>query len=274
MPRHIFLVLLLGLLASTLSACGAKQYPEPAETIAEPAELLAHIDQRSEAIHAARVRAVMEYFGGQGRVRVRQVLLVQQPGNLRLETLSPFDSTLALVVTNEDELTYYDLANELVYTGRPNAENLSKLIPLWLEPQDIVDVVLGGVPLGRVDEELTHWKVAWDRKRNAWRLFGRSTSGGQLELWVRNGTWSLAGAREVDRRGNLNWEIRTSEFRRVGDGENTTEVPSRIRFLMPSDALDVSLTVNEYELNPELDELLFEVFTPDVDIIQLDAPIF
>lgn len=271
MIKHLLSLVMIALVATALSACGAKQYPEPEDPVRDAETLLANIEQRGAEIQRARVRAVMEYFGAEGRVRVRQTLLVQQPGGLRLETMSPFDSTLALVVSNADELTYYDLANEKVYSGRPTAENLAKLIPLWLAPADIVDVVLGGVPLRRVDHELTSWKLTWDSKRNAWKLFGRGLTGGQLELFVRHGTWSLAGAREVDREGKLQWEIRTADFRTVGDGEVQTEVPSRIRFLMPSESLDVSLNVSEYELNPELDEMLFEVFTPDLEIIPLDG---
>lgn len=268
--KHIVSVFFLFALLTGLSACGARQYPEPADGIASSEELLAHLEQRAETVHSARTRAVMEYFGGSGRVRVRQVLVVSEPHFLRLETMSPFDTTLALVVANDDELTFYDLGEDQVYVGRPTAANLSKLIPLWLAPSDIVDVVLGGVPMGMVDRELTHWKVAWDGGKNAWRLFGRSLTGGYLEFLVRHDTWSLAGARELDRRGNVQWEIRAAEFRRVGDGESSAEVPSRIRFLMPSADLDVSLSVQEYELNPELDLIMFEIFTPEHDLIPLD----
>lgn len=266
-PLSFLLVLVL---AAALSACAARQHPEPADPVADADTLLAHIAERAERVQSARVRAVMEYFGGDGRVRVRQLVVVREPGDLRLETMSPFDATLALVVTNEDDLTYYDLGNDLVYVGRPNAENLAKLIPLWLEPADIVDVVLGGVPLGSADHARSSWKLTWDGRANAWRLFGRARDGGSLELFVRHGTWSFAGARETTPSGDVKWEIRTADFLSVDDGETTTEVPTRVRFLMASESLDVSLAISEYELNPELDDLLFEVFTPDHDIIRLD----
>lgn len=266
-PLSCFCVLLF---AVAMSACAARQHPEPADPVADAETLLGHIDERAQRIQSARVRAVMEYFGGDGRVRVRQLVVVQEPGDLRLETMSPFDATLALVVTNEDDLTYYDLGNDLVYVGAPTAENLAKLIPLWLEPADIVDVVLGGVPLGSADHERSRWKVAWDGRANAWRLFGRAREGGNLELLVRHGTWSFAGARETNETGDLKWEIRTADFTTVEDGETSTEVPMRVRFLMESEGLDVSLAISEYELNPELDDLLFEIFTPDHDLIQLD----
>lgn len=268
--RHLLLLSVV-FFFGTMVGCAAKQTPPPSDPVADAATLFALVQERSEHVQSARARAVMEYFGKGGRVRVRQAVLVQQPGDLRIETLSPFDSTLSVVVANEDEMTFYDLQNEVAYTGRPTAENLAKLVPIHMAPSDIVSVLLGGAPLARIDPDRQHWKMAWDGRANAWRMFVRSSTGGQLELLFRHATWTLAGARENDKKGGLVWEVRTADFRMISDGETQTEVPTRVRFLMPSENVDVSLTVSDYELNPELDELLFELFTPDVELFQLDA---
>lgn len=258
-------------LVSTLVGCAAKQAPMPSDPVPDADTLFALVQERSEQVQSARARAVMEYFGKGGRVRVRQAVVVQKPGNLRIETLSPFDSTLSVVVANEDEMTFYDLQNEVAYTGRPTGENLAKLVPIWMEPSDIVNVLLGGAPLARIDPDRQYWKMAWDGRANAWRMFVRSDFGGQLELLFRHGTWTLAGARETDKKGTLIWEVRTADFRLVSDGERQSEVPTRVRFLMPRENVDVSLNVSDYQMNPELDELLFELFTPDVELFQLDG---
>jgi len=256
-----------------LNACGAKQYPVPDEPVQDARALMAHVQERDQSIDAARARAVMEYFGSEGRVRVRQALLVSRPGNFRLETLSPMDSTLSVVVTNDEELTYYDLAGERAYTGAPSAENLAKLIPIWLSPQQVVQVVLGSVPWALVDVPASDWKMAWDGKKDAWRLEAE-VNGGRMEFWVRHDSWVLAGARAKNEDNRVIWEIRTKDFERVSDGTHSTELPTRIRFVMKDENLDVSLTVKEYQMNPDLPDHLFELVLPDVEQISLDAPEF
>lgn len=242
--------------------------------MADSETLIRHAESRDGVVDAARARAVMEYFGSDGRVRVRQALLVRRPGNFRLETLSPMDSTLAVVVTNDEELTYYDLAGERAYTGAPTASNLARLIPLWLSPEQIVRVVLGSVPFEMAQVTPDAWDLEWDGQKNAWKLDAQTPDGGEMTFWVRHDSWVLAGARAKNNDGRTLWEIRTRDFTRVSDGEAETELPTRIRFVMKDENLDVSLTVQDYEMNPELPEHLFELFLPDVEQISLDEPEF
>jgi len=270
--RSIYLLLVLIAAALCLPACGAKQHPMPEEGMADSQTLIRHATSRDEVLDAARAQAVMEYFGSDGRVRVRQALLVRRPGNFRLETLSPMDSTLSVVVTNDEELTYYDLAAERAYTGAPSASNLAKLIPLWLSPEQIVRVVLGSVPFEMAQVEPDAWDLEWDGNKNAWLLEAETPDGGKMAFWVRHDSWVLAGARAKNNDGRTLWEIRTRDFTRVSDGEEETELPTRIRFVMKDQNVDVSLTVKEYEMNPDLPEHLFELFLPDVEEISLDEP--
>lgn len=260
--------------AMIFNACGAKQYPMPDAAVPDAPTLIDHVHARDETVDSARARAVMEYFGSDGRVRVRQALLVSRPGNFRLETLSPMDSTLAVVVTNDEDLTYYDLAGERAYTGAPTAQNLARLIPLWLSPAQIVRVVLGSVPFDIVDVQPSDWDLTWDGQKNAWRLEAALPDGGLMEFWVRHDSWVLAGARAKNEDNRVVWEIRTKDFERVSDGTHATELPTRIRFVMKDENLDASLTVKEYQMNPDLPEHLFELFLPDVEQISLDSPEF
>ena len=268
--RNILFSILFLSLTFFASACASRQVPEPADPVGSYEELLARMEERSSSIQGARARAVMEYFGREGRVRVRQVLLVQKPHNLRLETLSPFDTTLSVVVSNFRELMLYDLNADQAWAGASTADNLAELIPLRFSPADIVSVLLGNAPMARMREERGIWKIGWDGRRGAWRMFVPGQDGTQLEIFVRHGSWVVAGARELSRRGDVNWEVRTADFVEVQAGDFVTEVPTRVRFLMNEERLDVSLTVSEYELNPELDPALFELDLEGVEVCRLD----
>lgn len=273
MRLRLFSVAILAYFAWSTAACGARQTPMPADVVDSHEELLAHMAARSEEVHSARASAVMDYFGRAGRVRVRQAIVVHRPDRLRLETLSPFDSTLSVVTANQRELAFYDLSNETLQTGAPTADNLARLIPLRFTPGDIVSVLLGSPPLDRMNDEFGIWKLSWDSRRGAWKMYVPAADGHQLEIYVRHGSWVLAGAREVARNGEVLWEVRTADFIRVQSEGVEMEVPTRIRFLMKRENLDVSLTVSNYTLNPELEDWLFELDLPELTPIPMDAPL-
>lgn len=270
MRSKFFYLLIIFALAWGAASCGARQIPEPADPITSHEELLAKMEERSEGIRSARARAVMEYFGRTGRVRVRQALVIERPHNLRLETLSPFDTTLSIVVGNFRAITLYDLNTDEVYSGAPTADNLARLIPLRFTPSDIVSVLLGSPPLDRMREERGIWKVGWDTRRGAWRMFVPALDGSQLEIFVRHGSWTISGARELDRQGKVLWEVRTASFQDVVSEGASTEIPTQIRFLMNEEGLDVSLTVSDYELNPEIEPWLFELDLEGLEVQSLD----
>lgn len=259
------------LLLSFVSACGGTRTPPPDDALTEPTELYNAMLARLEGVQSARIRAVMEYFGDNGRVRVRQAVLAQQPDRLRIETLSPFDSTLSVVLANEEQLVLYDLEAAKFYVGAPTATNLSRLLPLWLTPQDVVRVLLGGPPLDMMNPDTATWELQWDRRRAAYRLSMPAFAGGTLELFVKHETWTLSGARETNAAGNTVWEIRTADFRRVESEGVQSTLPERIRFLMDRDNIDVSLNVSNYDLNAVLPPQLFTLQPPPgVEVIDLD----
>lgn len=269
--RLLYLILLIALSWGAAS-CAGRQFPEPADAITSHTELLAHMENRSKDVRSARARAVMEYFSRTERVRVRQALVIERPHNLRLETLSPFDTTLSVVVANFRDITLYDLNADAAWVGAPTADNLAALIPLRFTPSDIVSVLLGSPPLDRMNAERGVWKVGWDARRGSWRMFVPAGDGSQLEIFVRHGSWVVSGARELDRHGKVQWEVRTADFKTVSDGTLETEIPTRVRFLMNREGLDVSLTVSDYELNPEVMPEVFELDLEGVPITTLDAP--
>lgn len=269
--RWCLLVLFL-FYVQVVTACGAKQIPEPDDRVAGADALLAHVDERTADVHAARARAVMEYYGDEGRVRIRQALVVREPGDVRLETLSPFQSTLSVLITNADTLLYVDLSDERQYLGVPSAENLNKLIPLWLSPSDIVRVVLGGLPLQMVGVDRDAWQLEWDGHKGAWKLSATDIDGTHITFWLRHQSWVLAGAEAKDVRGDVIWEIRTRDYQAIAHDALETEYPERIRFLMPSENIDVSLHIQEYTLNPQVGDALFTLDLPDFDTVNLDGP--
>ena len=268
-PATLALILLL---TATLAACAGRRTPPPDDALEQPEQLFEAMIARLDAVQAVRARAVMEYYGAGGRVRVRQTVLAAQPNLLRIDTLSPFDSTLSVVFANDRELVLYDLPNEAWYTGAPTATNLARLIPVWLSPQDVVSVLLGGPPLDRIVPDASRWTLDWDRRRGAYRFTAPTRGGDTLVLFVTHGAWTVVGAQELDAAERVRWEIRSADFSTVHAGDVATTVPGILRFLMKSENIDVSLNVSSYELNPTLGPTLFQLpVPPGVRVFPLDA---
>ncbi len=253
---------LLILLAGALFACGGRQHRAPDDALTDAGDLYDAMNTRLDALSGTRIRAVMEYYESGRRVRVRQAVLAQQPADLRIETISPFDSTLAVVVVNHDSLALYDLQNSVFYSGAPTAQNLSRFIPVWMSPGDIVSVLLGGAPADSIVSDRSRWELEWDRRANAYRLTLPTLHGGHMDLYVQHGSWSLTGAKEYDPDGDLVFELRAGSFERVSTEGGDVTVPHRLRFLMAGENLDVSLDVDRYDANPELPATIFALQPP------------
>ena len=73
----------------------------------------------------------------------------------------------------------------------------------------------------------------------------------------------MSGAKQVDEDGEVIFELRTGDFTTVAAGESQTEMPQRLRFLMETEDIDISLDVTRLELNPSLPDALFALPVPN-----------
>lgn len=257
---RVFGVLLL--CALVLGACNRRTAP-PADEVTDSAELYDAMLARLDSVESARIIATLEYFGDDGRVRLKQAVLVRKPTSLRVETLSPFDSTLSVLASNGVRLKYFDLQNERFFEGQASADNFSKLLSIYVSPRDLVRVMLGGPPLDNVVGNPDDWTLEWNSRRGAYSLQIPLEDDGTLELFVQHRAWTVSGAIARDATGDVVYEIRSGNFESVEHGEATMLVPRRIQFLMPERGIDASLDVERYDLNADLADELFELTAPE-----------
>jgi hypothetical protein len=247
-------------LAVLVAACGGRQISEPTDALEIPHEVLEATLERLFPIADGRIRAWLEIYGGRGRARVRQAVLYSFPDRVRIETISPFDTSLNVLVIRDGLLDFYDLQSQQYFRGAATPANLTSLAPIPLTPEDIVRVLAGGPPLDRVDPDPSTYALEWDRRIGAYVLTLPLLDGGSLDLHVRHGDWALAGARESAADGTLLYEVRCGDFRTVGTEEIT--MPHRIRVRVPAERVDLELEVERYDLNPGLPDPLFELQPP------------
>lgn len=269
-PHYLRWAVICISLSCLVSACCGTPVRPPDDALEDPADLLDAMRIRLDGLQSGRFRVVTEYYGGELRgANFRIVVLVRQPGDLHIEVLSPFGQSLQTLVSNSEQLSLYDLEQEVFYYGTPSPENIARILPFYLTDVDIVRVLLGGPPLALISDDVEDYELEWDGERGSYHLTAPlTTQDGTLELWVRHDDWVIEAAKRLDEDGALVFELRTGDFELIGE----TMIPMQLRFLLETDdEIDMSLEIESAELNVDLPDLLFELEAPrGIEQVPLD----
>ena len=258
------------LLAFCLAACGGRQTPPPLDVLTDPVELLEAMLTRLDAIESTRMRATLEYYGDGGRARVEQAVLARSPDLLRIETLSPFGTSLAVFMSDGETLTFYDLQDQTYMSGPPSPQNIARFVPFWMSASDLVRILFGGPPLDAAVPDTDGYTLEWDRREGAYRMALPIHTGGELVLEVQHGSWTVSGATQFDDEGDQVFELRTGDFRLVEVEGFETTIPQRLRFIMETEDIDISLDVESIDMNVNLPDQLFQLAPPPgVEVVNL-----
>jgi len=242
--------------------CGARHTPPPQDAIDDPVLLLEATLTRLEALDAVRIRASLVYYGDGGRARIRQAVLAQRPSYVRMESISPFDTSMAVLILGDGYLIFYDIQEETYYRGHATPENIRRLAPLYFSPEDIVRVFLGAPPLDAVEPDPDTYTIEWNTRTAVYELGLPTVDGGSITVDIRHGDWTMAGARVYDGDGALRYELRTAGFSTYTHDGGDVVMPTRLRFLMSDRSVDLSMDVERIDINPELPETLFQLDPP------------
>lgn len=261
-----FWILLVAL--TLLTAC-PKNIPPPDNALESPDELRAAIDARMEGIETARFKeVVIDYFGEGQRVKVRQLILVAKPSNLRVQTRIPgTDEILSLLVSNGETFSMHRRDTNEYFTGAATPENIARLLPVDLSAHDVTRVMLGGAPWDRFASFGTEPQMKWDKKKGKYRYSVDTNDGGELTMWVRHTDYGVEEVRQFNEDGKVIYRYEADKWKSI---ENNV-LPEWRRFVWPKRDLDFSMRVGETQLNAELPELLFELPPPaGSQVIPLD----
>jgi outer membrane lipoprotein-sorting protein len=257
--QRIRLFALLVSLVLVGTACTRNIAP-PDNAIDDPVELRQAIDARYAHVEDARfLNVVLDYFGDGERVRMRQLIVVQSPDRLRVQTRLPgSDEILNLLVSNGETFALHNRDTHEYFTGAPTRANINRLLPVDLSAADVVRVMLGGAPWDRFDYEPGPPQLRWDTRRGEYELSVETRARGTLSMYVRHTDLAVVRVIELDSAGQRVYEYTTSGWRDL----QGLALPSYRRFVWPAQNLDFSLDVGETQLNVELPETLFEFPPP------------
>jgi len=259
---------LLILASLVLAGCGRK-IPPPDDALQTAGELRSAIDARVGSIESARfLDVVVDYFGEGERVKVRQLVLVQQPANLRVQTRVPgTEEILSLLVSDGETFAMHRRDTNQYFTGEATPQNIARLLPVDLSARDVTRVMLGGAPWDRFDAEGAEPRMQWDRRKGKYRYWVPTRDDGTLSMWVRHTDFAVEEVRQLDTREKVVYKYETDDWK----PHQNIALPAWRRFVWPDRNLDFSMDVGQTQLNVELPQLLFELPPPaGSEIIQVD----
>jgi len=138
----------LGLAAALAAALGGclPRRPPP-DLSADPAELLAEVRAAQQRVRTVqgRARTGVDAPGGGGGLE--QWLAAEKPGRVRVESWDFFGNVSAVLAVDGGALTLWDAREKTFYRGPATPENLARLVPVAVSPEDLAVLLGGSAPL-------------------------------------------------------------------------------------------------------------------------------
>jgi len=257
--RHIAVALVAALLSYGFGGC-PRRVPPPDNEIEQPAEMREAVTARTEQFSTGRFKeVVLDYFGKNERVKVRQLILVKQPNNLRVQTRLPGSNEIvSLLVTDGETFALHRREDNEYITGPPTPENINRLLPVDLSARDVVRVMFGGAPWDRFADQPGEPELDWDTKKGRYVYSVETGDGGRLRMQIRHPSHAVDSVTEFGPDDEVVYRYTTDDWERFGN----RSIPTWRRFVSPPRDLDFSLDVGETELGVGLPDNLFQLSPP------------
>lgn len=236
------------LCALTLSACVTARVPELVRIHGEEGRVAAWMAAAREGAAIRRgVRALADLHldSPTGSGKLREVILVERPARLRLETLNLLGQTQALLVTDGGRFGFYD--GRAFERGAVEPGLLLGRLGLDLEPEEAVRVLLAAPVLSGEPPQAV-FALGAERVAQFARQRIRFAADGDLRA-----------VESLDEYGELRWAAEYRGWRDVDGGR----YPFDMHLRFPRSRVDARLELDEVDLNPALAPALFTLPVED-----------
>ena len=136
----------VALAAAAASLAGCPRVPPP-DLSRDPATLLAEVRAAQDRVRRVRGSARVRIDAPEVSGAVNEFVAAEKPDRLRLETHDFFGNVAAVLVAEGSRLAFYDARQRLYYRGEATVQNVSRLLPLALPPEELVVVLCGSAPI-------------------------------------------------------------------------------------------------------------------------------
>lgn len=260
--RRLLAAVATGLLALSSAGC-PRVYDPPDDVITDAAAVVAMVADRAGPRTAA-IEARATQYGDRGVIKGKLAILLASPASVRFSGLSPTDDVVSVLATDGVGFTTFERGAKVCYTGRACAENVGRLVPIAMRPDQLVGVLVGRPPLIEHGVE----RASWDKKVGAYRLELEGQGGLVQRLWVAHGSGEVRRAQLVEG-GTVTVDLTYDGWSKEG----AYRLPHQLDVKMKRGDVDLRLVYRTVDLDLDLDPSAFQVQCPagtDVRVLRCD----
>lgn len=248
----------LVLLASGCPSGGGTKY-KPPSTMRTAEQVIAELAKTRAARTAFRAESVMDYWLGDQRVKGTVLVMGTNQRQVRFNAMSPQDDVLADMACDGQDFALVDMQKNCFLDGPCNKQSIATFLRVELEPEDVLHLALGTVPVPAGSTGT----VRWDSSKGHEIVELTSPEGKQkIVIDARDGRRDILSS-ELVRDGKVVWSVENAEFEVVSDeAGGKHRLPAKTRFKSPTQKADLVVDWKERTVNPAIDATKFKVEIP------------
>ncbi|MFH0926322.1 MAG: DUF4292 domain-containing protein [bacterium] len=265
-PQNIFkFSVLLIFSASILTGCTSLRHSiSPIKPLISPDDILKKIVIREGEIKDLKGIAKVTITNADKNYHLKEVIIVQKPSSLRMETLGFFGQPLFFLTAKDNQLSILSLSENKFYKGEVTPENLSIIFPLYLKSKDLFSILLGSTPLiDYVDMDIG---IVQEENLYLVRFFQQGGITRQF-IWIEPLNFSIMKSEIYDSSGNLILKVKFDNYKTIND----LLFPMSTTISLPLSLTKIGIDYSELEINTGINRNSFDLDAPPgVTIVYLD----
>ena len=250
------------LIIQFLSGCAykktvAKYHPLDADTI------IKSIKERNKNIRDLRGIANIQIISNNLNQRIREAIVINGNSLIRLELLNIIGQPSLIMVSDSKTVTIYNISENSFYHGDASPETIAKITGIYMTPHDIINLITGK----QITTDFKITDLSFKNESRQYMLKAQSVDGGIYEeIWLDSANLSATEVKRFDDKGMAISFTSFSDYRKVG----SHFFPFRIKMLIPSRGLSMSIEYVYVDLNRGVEESLFDLIIPeDAEAVEL-----
>ena len=250
---------LIGLVCFACGGAGGGKFKPPSK-LRTADEVIADLTKTREARKAFKAESVMDYWLGGQRVKGTVLVMGTSQRQVRFNAISPQEDVLADMACDGQDFALVNMQKNCQLTGPCNKQSIATFLRVELEPEDVLHLALGTVP---VPAQATG-KVTWDSSKGH-EVVELTTPEGQQKIVIdaRNGKRDVVSS-ALSRDGKVVWSVENTDFEEVKDeAGGVHRLPAKTRFKTPAQDGDLLVEWKQRTVNPAIDATKFKVTIPE-----------
>lgn len=236
----------------------------PAPHFFTPEAIVDSLSRRAEAVTSLKALARVSVSLPEEKFTLTEAVVLRKPASLRLESIGPMGQAMGLVVSDGVKLEAFSPKEKRIYVGRATTANVSRFLPVAVNPEELVALLLGEPLLvaraGR--------RVDWLERGKHYIISVVLPDEGMAEkLWLDPSNYNLV-KREVYRPDvGLILSVSMKDFLEI----QGVPFPKTLEAHFPQQGVTVSVKYQELDLNAEVGSDSFSLPPGlDGDVVSLD----